>query len=521
MRGEQGGGPGPGGRPEGGPPVVAAALREARLRLGLTQQELATRAGVTRQAIGAIEAGQMTPSLAVALRLARALGCRVEDLFRLEEPPPEVVVELAPAPDGDGGAQVPAPEAPPGGRILVGRVGGRWVGHLLHGDAAFAADLVPAGARLIAPAGEGPVEPQAVEPGAAPGDAPPPAGEGRVEPGAGEPAAALGDAAAPAGEGPVNPGVVEPAAPPAGGRRWRAALLEDPQDLDRSVLVAGCAPELSLWARTLAAGRHGARLHRLAVNSRRALELLRAGTVHAAGVHVAGGPGEPDNLAFIRAMLPGLAAVVIRLGVWEEGLLVAPGNPLGLRSVADLARPGVVVVNREPGAGSRLLLERCLAAAGIPPQAVAGFDRFVPDHLQVARAVARGEADAGVSTAAVAAAFGLGFIPLRAVAYDLVFLRPTLDEPAVQALLGTLGDAWVRRQLAALGGFDTTATGTVMARLDPDPPAAHAAAPPPIGSDWSGRSPQPAAPGPTARSGSGGPWRQRGNGGGGRWDGFC
>lgn len=435
--------------------AVASGLREARLRLGLSQQELAARAGVTRQAIGAVEAGQMTPSLAVAIRLARALGCRVEDLFWLDEPVPEVVVDLPPDPADQepAPAQAAVPSGGPpgvtaegrgwaGARILVARVNGRWVGHLLRGEDAFAAELVPAGARLVAPV-------------RANGATPAPGTGGAGEPGEPSTPAAAGHRAGKGARGDRGG---------ATGCRWRAALLEPPDDLARRVLIAGCAPELSLWARALAAGRRGVHLHRLVVNSRRALELLRAGTVHAAGVHLAGTAGQPDNLPFVRAMLEGLEAVVIRLGVWEEGLVVAPGNPLGLQGVGDLARPGVVVVNREPGAGSRLLLERCLAEAGIPASAVAGFDRQVGDHLAVARAVARGEAHAGVSTAAVATAFGLGFVPLRSVAYDLVFLRSTLDEPAVQALLGSLGDAWVRRQLAALGGFDTTATGTVTAR---------------------------------------------------------
>lgn len=436
---------------------VVNGLRAARLRLGLSQQELAARAGVTRQAVSAIEGGQAAPSLGVALRLARALGCRVEDLFWLDDPEPEVEVELvgtgvedpepqgAPAsrpagPGGSAGSGGPGHAGPDasGGRCLVARIGGRWVAHRLWGDGAFSSDLLPAGARLVGPASDEPAGP--AQPGRAPGE--------------------------------------PPAAPPPALTRWRARLLESPEDLARGVLIAGCAPELSLWARALATGHRGVHLHRIEANSHRAVQLLRAGTVHAAGVHLPGPAGEPDNLPFLQDLLGDLDVVVVRLGVWEEGLVVAPGNPLGIRDVADLARPGVMVVNREPGAGSRLLLERCLAEAGVPAGAVAGFDRHARSHLEVARAVARGTAHAGVSTAPVAAAFGLGFVPLRAVAYDLVFPRTVLDEPAVQALLGTLGDAWVRRQLAALGGFDTAATGTVTARLS----RAHGPRVPAIGS---------------------------------------
>lgn len=369
-------------------------VREARMRLGLSQQELAARAGVTRQAIGAIEAGAFAPSTAVALRLARALGCRVEDLFWLDEDPPEIEADVVPCGPGELG---PAPV-----RCALARVGGRWVAHPLQGEGAFATELVPAD------------------------------------------------------------GLARPCPSP---NRWRVRLLDRPEELARTVVIAGCSPELSLWARAAEATHPGLRVRRLFTNSMTALQLLQQGAVHAAGVHLVDPETGEENTSFARRLLRGQAAVLVHLGVWEEGLVVAPGNPLGLRGVADLARPGVVIVNREPGAGSRLLLEQCLARAGVPPAAVAGFDREVPGHLEVARAIAGGRAHAGVSTASVAAAFGLDFVPLRAVRYDLVVRREYLDEPAVQALLGTLGDPWVRAQLAALGGYDTTRTGEVVGEL--------------------------------------------------------
>ena len=373
-------------------------VREARLRLGLSQQELAARTGVTRQAIGAIEAGTMAPSAAVALRLARALGCRVEDLFWLDEEPPEIEAEVVTI---DPGETEPAPGPTPV-RCALARVGGRWVAHPLRGERAFATELVPAD------------------------------------------------------------GLARPGSSP---RRWRVRLLDRPEDLARTVVIAGCSPELSLWARAAETTHPGLRVRRLFANSVTALHLLRQGAVHAAGVHLVDPTTGEENAPFARRLLGGQPVVLVHLGVWEEGLVVAPGNPLGVRGVTDLARPGVAIVNREPGAGARLLLEQCLAQAGVPPAAVAGFDREVPGHLEVARAVAGGQADAGVSTASVAAAYGLGFVPLRAVRYDLVVRREYLDEPAIQALLGTLDNRWVRAQLAALGGYDTTRTGEVVAEL--------------------------------------------------------
>ena len=395
---------------------LANGVRDARLRLGLSQQELAARVGISRQALSSIEAGAAVPSTAVALRLAAALGCRVEDLFWLEEEPAEIQAELVVPGAGTlstGAATAPSPAVPPGTpvRCAVARVGGRWIAYALHGEHAFAGGLLPAD------------------------------------------------------------GLARPAGDAAG--RWRVRLLNRPPAPAGTVVIAGCAPELALWARAAEARHPGLRVVCLPANSVTALELLRRGAVHVAGVHLgaaaapgAGGDTARDaaNAAAARRLLGDRRAVLIRLGVWEEGLLVAAGNPLDLRAPPDLARPGVAIVNREPGAGCRLLLEQALAAAGVPAGAVAGFDRIVPGHREVARAVASGTAAAGVSTGPVAAAYGLGFIPWRAVAYDLVVPADFLVEPAVQALLGALGDRGMRAQLEALG-FDTRQTGSIVARI--------------------------------------------------------
>src|SRR5207244_3232685 len=124
--------------------------------------------------------------------------------------------------------------------------------------------------------------------------------------------------------------------------------------------------------------------------------------------------------------------VLVNLGVWEEGLLVPPGNPRGLRRGADLAEPGVTLVNREEGAGSRVLLEEALEADGVSPADVEGFDRLAYSHTEVAEAVAAGRADAGVSSASVAAAYGLDFVPLREARYDLALFREYLEDEPVR-----------------------------------------------------------------------------------------
>ena len=116
--------------------------------------------------------------------------------------------------------------------------------------------------------------------------------------------------------------------------------------------------------------------------------------------------------------------------------MVRSGNPKGLRCGADLAQSGVRLVNREVGAGSRLLLDTTLASEDVP-------------------------ADVGVSTAALAAIYGLDFVPLRLVRYDLAVLEDSLTEEPVKQLLSTLEHRWVKSQLETLGGYDTSHTGEV------------------------------------------------------------
>ncbi|MDB4895220.1 MAG: family transcriptional regulator [Firmicutes bacterium] len=369
------------------------SLKATRLRLGLSQQELAALAGVTRQTISGVEAGQYAPSTTVSLRLARALGCPVESLFWLEQAAPEL-------------AALPAEGLAEGEhmRVALANVGGRWVAHPLTGQQAFRTEFIPAD------------------------------GEGMRAPGSDI----------------VN-----------------VRLLDEPANLARTVVLAGCTPALSLWARAAERWHPGLRVHWVFANSTAALARLARGEVHGAGVHLYDAESGEFNTPFVRRQMPGRPAVLVNLGVWEEGLLVRPGNPLGLKGAADLAQPGVRIVNREPGAGARILLEQALSQANVPHTALHGWERTVASHTAVAGAIAAGTADAGVSAAAMASAFGLGFVPLQRVRYDMVFPREQMQEEPVRQLLASLSHRWVRSQLEALGGFDTSRTGEIVAEVAP------------------------------------------------------
>lgn len=366
-------------------------LKQIRLRLGMSQQDLATMARVSRQTIGGIEARQYAPSTAVALRLAKVLGCQVEDLFWLDQDIPEI--ETIPVADTPIGQKL---------RLSLARVGGRWIAHPLVANNAFRLEMVPAD------------------------------GEGIYR----------GDCA------------------------MRVKLLEDLEKLHHTVVLAGCTPAISLWARAAELWHPELRVHWTFDNSMSALYRLSRGEVHFAGVHLYDENTREHNIPFIKAVLGNTPVVVINLGSWEEGLLIQGGNPFGITSVADLLQRGVTIVNREEGAGSRQVLERSLRQLGIEFDSVNGFDDIVYGHLQVAQAVASGRAAAGVSTASVAATFGLDFIPLHRSRYDLVILKSYLDEAPIQQLLSTLGHRRVLSQLESLGGYDTSQTGEVIVTFE-------------------------------------------------------
>jgi len=139
--------------------------------------------------------------------------------------------------------------------------------------------------------------------------------------------------------------------------------------------------------------------------------------------------------------------------------VLAPGNPKSIRSVADLARRDIGIVNREPGAGSRILLDTHLHRLGLAGQNVRGYDRLAAGHLPAAWQVRSGDADCCIATRAAARVFGLDFIPLASERYDLAIRRRHLDYPPVVALLDTLNRASFRRELEGLGGYDTSAAG--------------------------------------------------------------
>jgi putative molybdopterin biosynthesis protein len=196
-----------------------------------------------------------------------------------------------------------------------------------------------------------------------------------------------------------------------------------------------------------------------------ALRMLGRGEAHAAGMHLWDPESGEYNLPYVRRELAGRRIVVVTLSQWQQGLIVARGNPKGIAGPADLARRDLTIVNREAGAGSRTTLDMWLRQAGITPHRVRGYQREVLSHVEVAAAVASGVADVGPGILAVARALGVDFLPLQDERYDLVIPLEFLNATPVQAVLDIAVSAPFQEELEALGGYDSSRTGTVVAEL--------------------------------------------------------
>ncbi|MDA8109683.1 MAG: helix-turn-helix transcriptional regulator [Betaproteobacteria bacterium] len=192
---------------------------------------------------------------------------------------------------------------------------------------------------------------------------------------------------------------------------------------------------------------------------------LSRGETDAAAVHLRDPDTREYNAPFIRRLLPEDDVLLVNLAWRDTGLLLAPGNPLGIRRLADLARADVRLVNRQPSAGTRLLLLLELRAAGMDASALRGWDDVRPTHAAVAEAVRSGAADVGPGLRAVADAHGLEFLPLARERYDLAVRRRFFDSAAAEPLHRALSARTLRRAASGLAGYDLADSGRVIERV--------------------------------------------------------
>jgi putative molybdopterin biosynthesis protein len=361
---------------------TGARLRLARQARGFSQLQLAGMAGVSRQAVSAVEAGLSDPSLRVAVALSRALGLTVEELFgpAIAEP----VVSARPL----------APLGPEGARVSLAPVGDTLVALPLAGATVTRAGFSPAGGRAV--------------------------GTDEVRP-----------------LGPPRP----------------------------TLVVAGCDPALPLLELPLGLLDPPVAFVWWPCASRDALALAADGLVHVAGAHLRDGSGDYNTGAASELLTGG--AEVIGFCSWREGLVLRQELAGSVAGLQDLARSGLRLVNREPGAEARRVLDRELASHGISPELVEGYNTRATGHLEVAAAIASGLADVGIASEPAALAYDLAFVPLTEERFDLVVPAAQAGSREVQGLMRALSSPWLLDQLASLPGYSHAQCGERLATLPP------------------------------------------------------
>ncbi|MBH0182985.1 MAG: substrate-binding domain-containing protein [Nitrospira sp.] len=241
----------------------------------------------------------------------------------------------------------------------------------------------------------------------------------------------------------------------------RVKPSRDRQTMEQEISVAGCDPAIFLAGEHLRRQKDRTSVIGWTMGSTAALHALQRGEVHVAGIHLFDPTTGESNLPFLRRSLKGSGYEVVTFATWEEGFLVRPGNPLSIRTAADLSNPAVTLVNREEGSGARLLLDQQLRASGVGRAHVRGYDHIASTHFKVARAIAEHHADVGIGIRSAAQLFGLDFVPLQTARYDLVVPKTYLkSHPTLAHLFETLASRPFRTELDALGGYDTSETGT-------------------------------------------------------------
>ncbi len=237
-------------------------------------------------------------------------------------------------------------------------------------------------------------------------------------------------------------------------------LLRGLDEIERTIVAIGSHDlVLDLAASALRAEDPAVTLASSNVGSLGGLVALRDGLCHLAGSHLLDPATGEYTLPYVRRVLGDADVAVVRLVHRDQGLIVAPDNPLGLTGVGDLARPGVRYVNRQRGAGTRVLLDHELAMLGITPADVDGYAREEPTHLAVAAAIAAGRGDAGLGILAAARAFGLGFVPVTREPYDLVVAAEAMDSPLLAPLWALLQSDRFQAAVTELGGYSAKEMG--------------------------------------------------------------
>ena len=239
-----------------------------------------------------------------------------------------------------------------------------------------------------------------------------------------------------------------------------AELLVEEEDLLNTVVIIGSHDiNIDILADEIRGQGHNIRISSGNVGSLGGLIALKKGTCHMAGSHLLDAESGQYNISYIKRYLKGVRISLFHLVLRDQGLIVAKGNPKGIKGIEDLAASDIVFVNRQAGSGTRVLFDYNLGQLGIEPKAIKGYDHDEFTHMAVAVDVLSGAADCGMGIFAAARALDLDFVPMVREQYDLVIPSAMVEQPNIKVVLDTIRSRHFRERVAALGGYDPSKSG--------------------------------------------------------------
>jgi len=250
----------------------------------------------------------------------------------------------------------------------------------------------------------------------------------------------------------------------AAAQEVKVELLRSARDIENTIVCIGSHDNaLDVLGNFLKKKHPELSLSSAHVGSMGGLLALKRGEAHCAGTHLLDEATGEYNVSYIKKLLPDMRVVLVNLVYRTQGFIVRKGNPKSIRGFEDLVKPGVVFVNRQTGAGTRLLTDLYLKKLQIDPGSVNGYYHEEYTHMAVAAAVLSGAADTGLAVLSAAQALNLDFIPVAQERYDLAIPQKFYDAPMMQALLGIIReDKAFRDQIIGMGGYDAGEMGKVI-----------------------------------------------------------
>jgi len=240
-----------------------------------------------------------------------------------------------------------------------------------------------------------------------------------------------------------------------------SAAAEEPRAGE--FVICGQDPSLDIIANHLVSAMDMLQVYRSYLGSYNGIYSLYQGRVNVATAHLWDGDLNEYNISYVKKMMPGIPALIMRIGKRQHGFYVAKGNPLEITAWTDLKRKDISIVNREKGSGTRVLLDEKLRLMGIIGEYIQGYSHECKSHLSTATLVSQGIADIGIgSESGCKTIQNVDFIPLQTESYDLIIRHADADKLPYRTVLEIIASDSFKLDLESMSSYDTSETGRII-----------------------------------------------------------